>query len=565
MTLLEQASLVLIPSGYKEDTVYSVIPSNGSGDMSFTRASDGTRINSVGLVEVTPWNLYTYSEQLNDASWTKLNATITANATTAPNGTLTADLLVCVGGAAGTNYVRQAKTITDNTHTLSFYAKENASAIVKIAEAAITGQQLDYNLSTNTISGSGSQISGTITNDVNGWKKITFTYIYTTGQTNCIFNINSLSCFIWGVQLNTGSTAKPYFPTTDRLNVPRLTYQNGGGGCPSLLLEPQRTNICLYSEQLDNAAWTTLGTVTITANNTTSPDGTLNADKITATVNSFISQIINGVITTVYTWSCYIKNVDSVISTIRTRNTLTVQDANINWSGATISSITNITGVLNYVDVGNGWYRIFTTYTSLEAPQRTRIYTDSVSTTSLFIWGAQLELGSYASSYIPTTSASATRIADRCFKTGISSLIGQTEGTLFAQFVCVKNSTFSDIASLGTTGTSLVELQFSGSTNILTGVYYASAPLANIPTISPLTIGQTYKVAFAYKTNDFVMYLNGVQQGIDTSGTVVSGMSEISINGYASGANNTENANINQAIIFKTRLTNAELATLTTI
>ena len=194
-TLLEQASLVLIPSGYKEDTVYSVIPSNGSGDMSFTRASDGTRINFDGLVEVCPWNLYTYSEELNNVAWTKLNATITANATTAPNDTLTADLLVCVGAVAGTNYVRQSVTISDNTHTLTFYAKENASAIVKIAEAAITGQQLDYNLSTNTITGSGSQISGTITNDVNGWKKITFTYIYTTGQTICVFNINSLSCF----------------------------------------------------------------------------------------------------------------------------------------------------------------------------------------------------------------------------------------------------------------------------------------------------------------------------------------------------------------------------------
>ena len=86
-TLLEQASLVLIPSGYKEDTVYSVIPSNGSGDMSFTRASDGTRINSDGLVEVCPWNLLTYSEQPTNAAWIKQNAgttfTLTDNFTTA--------------------------------------------------------------------------------------------------------------------------------------------------------------------------------------------------------------------------------------------------------------------------------------------------------------------------------------------------------------------------------------------------------------------------------------------------------------------------------------------------
>ena len=90
-TLLEQASLVLIPSGYKEDTVYSVIPSNGSGDMSFTRASDGTRINSDGLVEVTPWNLLTYSEDFSNGAWIKTNATIVANDAIAPNGTTTAD------------------------------------------------------------------------------------------------------------------------------------------------------------------------------------------------------------------------------------------------------------------------------------------------------------------------------------------------------------------------------------------------------------------------------------------------------------------------------------------
>jgi hypothetical protein len=89
-TLLEQASLVMIPSGYKEDVVYSQIPTSGAGDLSFTRASNGTRINSAGLVEVCPWNLCEYSED--QTQWTSQNqTTVTANSTTAPNGTLTAD------------------------------------------------------------------------------------------------------------------------------------------------------------------------------------------------------------------------------------------------------------------------------------------------------------------------------------------------------------------------------------------------------------------------------------------------------------------------------------------
>jgi hypothetical protein len=91
--LLSQASLVMIPSGYKEDVVYSQIPTNGNGDLSFTRASNGTRINSAGLVEDVPWNLFTYSEQFQNADWIGGGGgkpTMTDNFATAPNGTNTA-------------------------------------------------------------------------------------------------------------------------------------------------------------------------------------------------------------------------------------------------------------------------------------------------------------------------------------------------------------------------------------------------------------------------------------------------------------------------------------------
>jgi hypothetical protein len=121
--------------------------------------------------------------------------------------------------------------------------------------------------------------------------------------------------FAWGAQLNIGSTAKPYFPTTDRLNVPRLTYQNGGGGCPSLLLEKQSTNLS------------------------------------TADILEYVNHLQS------------------------------------KW------------------DVVNG--------------QRNWI---------LIYGGIKWNKSSYPTSYIPTTSSSATRVADACSKTGISSLIGQTEG-----------------------------------------------------------------------------------------------------------------------------------------
>lgn len=82
--IYEQASLVVTTNGYKEDKLYSVFPKDGSGDLTVTRATTATRVNSAGLIEVTPYNLLTYSEQFNNAIWVKERITITANAATAP-------------------------------------------------------------------------------------------------------------------------------------------------------------------------------------------------------------------------------------------------------------------------------------------------------------------------------------------------------------------------------------------------------------------------------------------------------------------------------------------------
>ena len=288
-TLLEQASLVLIPSGYKEDTVYSVIPSNGSGDLSFTRASNGTRINSDGLVEVTPWNFILQSQTFNVGSWGYTNYTLTPNSTTAPDGTLTADLFTLnngIVGGAGSAIDQGLSQLGQITMSV-YFKNNNSTGYYIIQDGNGKGIQIDVsNPLSFTNMGVGSV--GAVLSVENGWFRISTTitetsnyyfYSYQSGMTgNGIKGI-----YLWGAQLNIGSTAKPYFPTTDRLNVPRLTYQNGGGGCPSLLLEPQRTNLVTYSEQFDNVAWTLDGDgvgQSVTANYSTSPDGTQNADRL---------------------------------------------------------------------------------------------------------------------------------------------------------------------------------------------------------------------------------------------------------------------------------------------
>jgi hypothetical protein len=564
-TLLEQASLVLIPSGYKEDTVYSVIPSNGSGDMSFTRASDGTRINSDGLVENTPWNLFQQSETFENASWSKTNTSITANTTTAPNGTLTADALVG-NGVSVVHDVRQTVNATGSSiHSISVYLKQGTEryAYIVLLGRSVTDDNgdvtwVDLELGTlPVVTGSGT--SATISLVGNGWYKVTMPtseYPLSTqiesriGVTTAAGGqISTASGFIylWGAQLNIGSTAKPYFPTTDRLNVPRLTYQNGGGGCPSLLLEPQRTNLVTYSEQFDNVAWTKDGDgvgQSVTANYSTSPDGTQNADRLqlnkTGGTYSRIMQNKSGAGT--YALTVYMKS-----------NTSNTQNVGLRLDSTGINCAVTPT-----------WQR-FTLNATVGTPQVQILLFDSIvgndETADISIWGAQLEVGAYASSYIPTTSASATRIADVCSKTGISSLIGQTEGSVFVDvnLDARVTQTYFAISSSATAVTNYIGISFRSGTIVFEvvvgGLLQASATLTNSST-------GRFKLAIGYKLNDFAFYANGSQIGVDNIGTVPACNDIVLFNNTFS---QIQSMKYNQTVLFKTRLTNSELLTLSTI
>jgi len=171
-------------------------------------------------------------------------------------------------------------------------------------------------------------------------------------------------------------------------------------------------------------------------------------------------------------------------------------------------------------------------------------------------------MGSYATSYISTTSSSATRVADACYKTGISSLIGQTSGSVFFDFTVDTISAQTNDPVLwymkdGGTGERYVELYSDGR---LIYLEYNGATIATI-TKTGLTIGR-HKCAIGYANDDMVFYVDGVQIGTDVSGTP-SGFSTFGLQYY--NATYSGQQKVNQAILFPTRLTNAELASLTTI
>ena len=295
MSNYTDASLIMYPSGYKEDKIYSLKPTDGSGDLTFTRASTATRVNADGLIETSPVNLVQYSEQFNNAAWTLAGSSITANNISAPNGTITADKILAsvTNSEHGVyNSTPYASNFVGEVYTYSVYAKKGTVDWLALDHFQGIYTFSWFNLNTGTVGTVGSGVSATIENVGDGWyrcscsKAITATSnnyigIYLSNANN-VFSFSAAgteSIYTWGAQVNIGATAKPYFPTTDRLNVPRIDYTSG---CGSLLLEKQSTNLMYPSEDFTNANWSG-GNYTIVANNLTSPDGTQNADKFTTT------------------------------------------------------------------------------------------------------------------------------------------------------------------------------------------------------------------------------------------------------------------------------------------
>jgi hypothetical protein len=593
----DDASLVVIPSGYKTSKVYAEKPTDGSGDLTFTRTGDtATRVNSAGLIEKVRTNINTYSEQLDNAAWTKQSTTVTANATTAPNNTLTADKLIATATTAFHGIFNVNATLS-SLHTFSFYAKKAEYNFVTALDQFSGTFLASFNLDTGVVSsGSGASIQSV----GNGWYRCAIAFdgaasavVATLAPSPSSASVNYLGdgtsgIFVWGVQLETGDIAtEPILTTTAAVsvgpvaNVPRLDYL--GSTCGKLLLEPQRTNLMTFSEQIDNAAWLKTN-ATISANAATSPDGYQNADKLidNATLaGHFIQQTIS--ITGVHTFSVFAKASESSVITLQIQQvSVTSNFALIYYdlisgqveSGEFSTSLS--AGTIQ--EMSNGWYRCTITYTPITAGNHNvRVFVAKNiggnkvdyagnGTDGVFLYGTQLEAGAYATSYIPTLGASATRGADACSKTGISSLIGQTEGTLFVDFTINALANFGTPISVNDGSTSnYIWLTIFSNGNLRAELNNGTVQAAI--TYGGAVVGGRYKMAFGYKTNDFALYVNGTQVGTDNSGTTFSGttLSRVDTDITNASVYSTASESINQALLFKTRLTNAEMASLTSL
>jgi hypothetical protein len=516
MSLLDTASLIVTPNGYKEGKLYSVVPSNGNGDFTVTRATTATRVNSEGLIELVPYNLLTYSQAFDNAAWTKFNVTASTNSLIAPDGTLTAEN---ISVSSTTNDLRQDVSVSQNTqYTFSFYAKKDT---ISAPQYRVLNMTAVTDIIPRTSYGS--------VLILNEWVRVTLTFTTPSGcslvRVQLLSNTNTSGDIgFWGAQLVEGTEAKDYQRTETRLNIPRLDYSLGS--CPNLLLEPQRTNLALRSEEFDNASWTKAN-VSISANTTTAPNGTLTADSIIE--NSALStHVILQSVTlsaTTYTYSVYVKSISGSSRNVGILLNSALKGVLINPSNGSVVAYTGTTSAadITITSFANGWFRVSVTATTAAITESIRIYLGSGTTwtgpyqgdgtSGAYIWGAQLEAGAYPTSYIPTTSASVTRNADVISLSNVytNNLITASGGTWFVELkgnVAYKGDASGDGIFLQTVGNTD---NFRLHSDTVSTRIIIFKRVSNVNTQLYTTTTNTTKIAIKWNGTTADIFANGVK------------------------------------------------------
>jgi len=525
--LLNRASLLVTPTLYKEGVLYPQIPTyNSNGDFTVTRATTATRVNAAGLIELTPYNLVQYSEQFGNVAWSKPNVIVTENVTTAPNGTLTADRVTGNGVSAVHDVLQTGITtlLAGTVYTVSIYAKKDTNNFIQLTgTSAVYGVTAfaNFDLNTGAIGTIGSTATATIQSVGNGWYRCSMTATATgtssansfivalmTSATSVRGEVNTLttSVFIWGAQLVEGTSARDYQMTETRLNIPRLDYSLGS--CPNILLEPQRTNFGIQSEDLSSAAWFKGTGVTITADSAISPSGVQNADRVVGATGTG-------------TW------------------------ASANTLGSSASSL------LSRFEISR------TTGASTTA--LAVVLTNS--TADFFAWGRQLEAGAYPTSYIPTSSASVTRNADVISRGNIytNGLITASGGTWFVDLrsnLSILADGGGDALFLGVT-TSVNDncFRIGGATGVANRLSLVKR-IGGATSIIFTTTSDTAKIAIKWNGSTADVFVNGVKVVAATA------FSETAMQNIAT--NTLTRKYINSMALFPTPLTDTQCIALTT-
>jgi hypothetical protein len=448
--------------------------------ITFTRTTTATYYDGKTVAKAEE-NLLRQSQEFN-TTWTAVRSTITANTTTAPDGTSTADSFIEDSTASNNHAITQTLTLTANsTYAVSVYAKQNGRGYITLSlrsSGASNYSSATFNLSTGAVEfssavGTGGAVVSTSIAEIpsgSGWYRCVLvaqagttissptlaiglsdgSAVGTSGLPSYTGDGTS-GIYIWGAQLAQADNALSYVATTTTpapaVYQPKLLTAAAGqarfdhnpvtGESLGLLIEEQRSNLLTYSEQFDNADWTKNNS-SISPNVAIAPDGTLSADQFIVTTGGNIWAIRGGYSVgtnnTTATVSIYLKKTTSQYVRLASTSSGTTNfrfQCTVDLDSGTITQADAFGSDGIYVassvtPVGNGWYRVsvsgsitsVSNYRMAVCFPTSSTNTNNTTTGECLIWGAQAEIGAFPTSYIKTEGSSVTRNADAASMTG---------------------------------------------------------------------------------------------------------------------------------------------------
>ena len=505
----------------KEDSLlgYTELGNNiAPVEIDMTRASAGTRVNPQGLVETV--ELLGSEDVVNEDFATDLSGWIDS----------TSDTFEQVSSWQGESGLMHIVTSAANrgarqtsVYTLGVLHKFTAKLWI-VSGGVYFGKSTD-------------KIGGVDYTTIGEWIDISVSFNPTADSTLRAYTVGSGEFYLDNISVKESTVN----------NLARVNYT---GSTSSLLAEPQRTNLIPYSSEYTAVnGWDITGAI-ITTNQAISPDGTLTADLVELdTSTDRFAEIINSASGGTYTFSFYVK---------------AKAGESGNWTSYCVGDTS--ASIVTFID-DSAWVRVSKTFTKTGAGNLIVYPAYRLNSNTVFdayIWGAQLEQGSYATSYIPTSGSTVTRNQDQFSRDGISSLINSEEGVLFIE------------------GSALIEVGAdnrhisisSGSNNDRLYFYYSTSGKfafasfvggvlqANITYDGIIT--NNSKVACKWKLNDYSLWIDGIERGIDTNASVWSSGTLDTLNfADANGAGSNFYGKVKQLQVFKTALTDSELIALT--
>jgi len=545
MSAFDNLKLAMIPTAWKDGKLYSAIPEETFGNNSITNG---------GFDDATNWILST--------GWTIENGTANYNGTTS------------------TTHIRQnnaLQPLANTTYKITFDIIAQIDVNIGFASSGSFMKDPDGNNLRQTFTSGTYTVYGKTANSATDFR----IYGYTNAGSGSIDNISVQQVLSGDFNFSRGTSGTRIYSsgllqTITDVDAPRLDYT--GGGCPSVLLEPQRENLITYSEDLTQTGWTTNAVSRTNDSTVTNPTGGLGATKISGNnAGSYHNVKFNFPATgSTVTHSVFVK-ADNLFhfEFIETYggSPYAIAQYDLQNVTATIPSGTLFSNA-RIETFSNGWYRcsvVASAYNQLHFNISDGSTTTGItyvqSDESIYMWGAQTEAGSYPTSYIPTSGTTVTRSQDFAGDAGNADIFNQTEGVLYGEIekkiqftgqfalISINNAAANNDQNSVTIG-------WHNGNNFYLRVKSPSGTFTYQTMVA--NANQFYKVAIKYKSGDIACWVDGVE--VATSTQTFSFATTLDNLSFDYNGNNTLPflGEIKGLYYFDRALTDEELTSLTT-